>query len=284
MSCSENTIPCGCENNPCGCKISSDDVAYQGPDLNCTGINNCDTLTTAIQKIDEFVCGLTLVETIIYNIQNNTNLYNQFTTIVNQTVSCQKVFDCLETTTTTTTEAPIPAYCYSLGAVGRVIFFWLDANGVAQFADITDDVVYACARLDSIVTSGPGLPEIDGGIDLCTTDSQCTPTTTTTTTTILCNCIEILIDQDDLNDATGNSLPEVNNTLFLSGPNDVLCEGGLLPESFTIGDIAYKYCVNVDAIPLLGLYYYKDNVVTTPSQSSITDTTNDCTIDGNCVD
>lgn len=182
MSCPENTVPCGCENNPCGCKISSDDVAYQGPDLSCTGINNCDTLTTAIEKIDEFICGPGMVETIIYNIQNNISLYNQFATIVNQSVDCATIFDCLETTTTTTTEAPIPAYCYSLGANGRVVFFWIDMDGNAQYADVTDDVIYVCARLDSIVTSGDGLPEIDGGIDVCTSDSQCVPTTTTTTT------------------------------------------------------------------------------------------------------
>jgi hypothetical protein len=106
MSCSENINTCGCTNNPCGCKISSDDIAYQGPNLDCSGIETCDTVTEAIKKLDDYACSIDMVQNIINNIVNNTNLYNQFVTIVNQTVDCQTVFNCLETTTTTTTTAP----------------------------------------------------------------------------------------------------------------------------------------------------------------------------------
>ena len=94
-----------CNQDPCGCKTSTDDVVYKGPNLSCTGINNCDTLTTAIQKINDFMCGIELVQVIITNIYNNTELFNEFTTIVNNTVDCQTVWGCL-TTTTTTTEPP----------------------------------------------------------------------------------------------------------------------------------------------------------------------------------
>lgn len=51
---------CGCEQsgtNQCGCdKISSLDVSYNGPALVCSGIELCDSLTVALQKIEEKIC------------------------------------------------------------------------------------------------------------------------------------------------------------------------------------------------------------------------------------
>lgn len=48
-SCSEN----------CSTKIvSSDRVSYIGPNLPCSGINTCTSLTTVIQKFDEELCFL----------------------------------------------------------------------------------------------------------------------------------------------------------------------------------------------------------------------------------
>jgi len=83
-------------------------------------------------------------------------------------------------TTTTTTTEPIPTYCYSLSAVGKVTFFWIDVNGVAQTITITNNNAYVCAQLDSVVAIG--LAEIEGGITPCTSDLECAPTTTSTTT------------------------------------------------------------------------------------------------------
>jgi hypothetical protein len=51
---------CGCEQsgtNQCGCdKISSLDVSYNGPALVCSGIELCDSLTVALQKIEAKIC------------------------------------------------------------------------------------------------------------------------------------------------------------------------------------------------------------------------------------
>jgi hypothetical protein len=190
MSCSNNITPCGCGSNPCGCGTSSNDVVYQGPDLSCTGVTNCDTLTEVIQTIDGFICSPQMVQNIINNILNNTNLYNQFTSIVNNTVDCQTVWNCIaSTTTTSTTLAPTTtttttsvAYCYELSAVGKVKFYWIDVNGVAQTITITNNITYVCAELGSVIADGPS--DIQGGVTLCTNNSQCVPTTTTTTTPI----------------------------------------------------------------------------------------------------
>lgn len=98
-----NNCTCNQTTNPCGCKTSTDEIVYNGPNLECTGIQTCDTLTTSLQTISEYLCSIDLVQVIINNITNNINLYNQFTTIVNNTVDCETVWDCINQTTTTTT-------------------------------------------------------------------------------------------------------------------------------------------------------------------------------------
>lgn len=99
-NCNENN---NTTTNQCGCKTSTDDVVYNGPELTCTNIQTCDTLTSAISNISNFLCSIDMVQIIINNITNNINLYNQFTTIVNNTVDCETVWDCISATTTTTT-------------------------------------------------------------------------------------------------------------------------------------------------------------------------------------
>jgi len=176
MSCSN----CNSENDSCGCKTSTDDIVYQGPTLECLGIENCDTITEVLIKINTLVCSDEFVQTIINNIANNATLLAQFTTIVNQSLNCTTVFNCLVSTTTTTTIAPPLMYCYSISSLEKVNVYWLDANGNPQFDTFTNDTIYVCAQLDSVVASE--LAEILGGDTLCTTELDCQPTTTTTTT------------------------------------------------------------------------------------------------------
>lgn len=58
-----NNGACGsssCNADP----ITSDGVIYGGANLPCTGINTCNSLTIALQKIDEKICDLV---DLIYN-------------------------------------------------------------------------------------------------------------------------------------------------------------------------------------------------------------------------
>jgi hypothetical protein len=61
MSCN-SCYPTGNTSGSCGTdpcfteKIGSNFIVYQGPSLPCTGINTCDNLTLALQKIDNFIC------------------------------------------------------------------------------------------------------------------------------------------------------------------------------------------------------------------------------------
>jgi hypothetical protein len=180
MSCSNNITPCGCGNNPCGCGTSSDDVVYQGPDLSCTGVSNCDTLTEVIETIDGFICGPGMVETIINNILNNTNLYNQFTTIVNNTVDCETVWDCIDsqTTSTTTTLCPCTYYQYVSGAQFPGTFTYVECD------TLQPTTVTAGGEVDTVCVNN-NYPTIEiGKINVLNTGVCCSVITTTTTTTV----------------------------------------------------------------------------------------------------
>jgi len=74
--------------------IDSDHVEYQGDNLSCTGIQNCDTLTVALQKIDSKICSDQFAAQLIQTIANDPVLLAYF---------CQLVSSCSPTTTTTST-------------------------------------------------------------------------------------------------------------------------------------------------------------------------------------
>lgn len=76
--------------------VSSDHVEYNGDNLSCTGIQNCDTLTVALQKIDNKICSDAFVAQIIQTIETNDVLKAYF---------CQLVSSCSPTTTTTSTSS-----------------------------------------------------------------------------------------------------------------------------------------------------------------------------------
>jgi len=48
---------CGCDN------VNSDNVTYYGPNLPCTGVNKDDSLSLALQKIDQAICNITSITT-----------------------------------------------------------------------------------------------------------------------------------------------------------------------------------------------------------------------------
>ena len=60
-------------------------------------------MTEALVKIDAFVCSDTIVQNFINVISNNPTVLQQFTTIVNQSVECDTIWNCGVLTTTTTT-------------------------------------------------------------------------------------------------------------------------------------------------------------------------------------
>jgi hypothetical protein len=55
--CTPSILNCGCENK-CNNTTGSDELSYSGPNLPGTGINTCDSITVAIQKIDQAILEL----------------------------------------------------------------------------------------------------------------------------------------------------------------------------------------------------------------------------------
>jgi hypothetical protein len=85
-------------NNSCSENTQSDGVSYVGPNLPGSGIQTCDDLTLAIQKLDN---KLILLQNAIYRTTTTTT-----TTIFVPTTTTTTTTEEPTTTTTTTTAAP----------------------------------------------------------------------------------------------------------------------------------------------------------------------------------
>lgn len=293
MSCSNNITPCtscGQTTDACGCKTSSDEVVYQGPALGCTGIENCDTLTTVFQTMDEFICGPDMVQTIINNITNNQSLFLQFMTIVNNSVDCQTVWDCIDANTTTTTSTTIcPCTYHQVTAPllnpGTLTYVDCDTNDIITVTGNEIPVYYCVNNNYSLIKIGK-VSTFDTGICCSTpppttTTTTTVPVTTTTTTTELpCTCVKFTISQTDIDNSGGNTLT-ANNVVLLSADKAAKCSGADIPVDYTVaGD--YFYCVRTDAISTLLLYYYRNNNPVFIGLSTITNLDTLCAVDGEC--
>jgi hypothetical protein len=105
--------------------------------------------------------------------------------------------------------------------------------------------------------------------------------TTTTTTTIPCTCINIIISQADIDDATGN--PTLNGNVNIAGSNgkQITCENeDIVIHYDTAG--TYPYCLKTGAISDLSLFYLKDGNPVTVIQSEIVNLGTECSVDGEC--
>lgn len=91
--------PRGCGIDPCTAfKTGTDIVYYNGANLPNSGIDTCDNVTVALQKIDELLSPEEMATAIMSAISTNLSLRNIFCNIVN---------GCIPTTTTTTTTLPL---------------------------------------------------------------------------------------------------------------------------------------------------------------------------------
>ena len=114
-----------------------------------------------------------------------------------------------------------------------------------------------------------------------TTTTTSTSSTTTTTTTLPCNCVNVIISQDDIDDATGNTLPFFDGKVNLFPDKNLTCEDGDLEAYYSVAG-TYTYCLKGDLIPTIILQYVKDDAVITSVQSQIVNLQSACTVDGEC--
>lgn len=118
--------------------------------------------------------------------------------------------------------------------------------------------------------------------DETTTTTTSTSSTTTTTTTLPCNCVDVIISQDDLDDATGNTLPFFDGKVNLFPDKDITCENGSTDAYYSVAG-TYTYCLKGDLIPTIILQYVKDDAVITSVQSQIVNLGTPCLVNGECL-
>jgi hypothetical protein len=107
------------------------------------------------------------------------------------------------------------------------------------------------------------------------------PSTTTTTTTLPCTCVDIIISQTDLNDATGNTSSFFNGKVNLYPDKNLTCEDGDLEAYYSVAG-TYTYCLKSSVIPTIELTYVKNNEIVTNVQSEIVNLQSACSVNGEC--
>jgi hypothetical protein len=156
--------PCGCDScessNESTTDVGSDNVRYIGEPLACTGINPCDTLTVALQKIDNAVCEI--LDTLDV---------------------------CCTTTTSTTTICPCTTYAYVGPRFNPGTITYVECNTLEIIGDTASSTPkFAC------VDNNYPIIEV-GSINVIDTQECCSNTTTTTTTTLALKpyCYEVTV-------------------------------------------------------------------------------------------
>jgi len=92
-----------------------------------------------------------------------------------------------------------------------------------------------------------------------------------------CTCFyyDVIIDQIDLDDATGNTDPgKFDNTIYV---DYIDCSGNSQQELYAVANTYLDdLCIDTTGTPIPNIYYYKNNSITAPSFSSVSQTINEC--------
>lgn len=92
-----------------------------------------------------------------------------------------------------------------------------------------------------------------------------------------CTCFyyDVIIGQIDLDDSTGNTDPgKFDGTVYV---DYIDCSGNSQQELYVLsGTFLNDLCIDTTGSPVPNIYYYKNNNITVPSSSSISQTLNEC--------
>jgi hypothetical protein len=91
-NCSETSTNQGevCTNSA----YTTDEFFYNGPNSSCTELQNHDDITTAIQKLENFLCSVEVTQQVLTYIENNIEEFSDFITLVNDVLTCQTISNC----------------------------------------------------------------------------------------------------------------------------------------------------------------------------------------------
>lgn len=115
-----------------------------------------------------------------------------------------------------------------------------------------------------------------------TTTSTTIAPTTTTTTTASCNCVDVIISQADLDDATGNSIAFFNGKVNLFPSKELTCDNQNLDDYYSVAG-TYTYCLKTNLIPTIELMYVKNDVIVNSVQSEVVNLETPCLVNGQCI-
>lgn len=185
---------------PCNENLQvASDYVYNGEDLSCIGVNQGDDLTTALQKIDYYLCSREFTEYFLTYVENNIVLFTEFIELVNGVINCETIQACGPSTTTTTssststsstttTTTTLACNCIEVFATNGDEVNYIDCNNLKQIElfvgspSTIPPYVGANSKLycaKSVIVFGSFFTVNHG---LCELGSYCNPTTTTTTT------------------------------------------------------------------------------------------------------
>ena len=148
-------FPKGCCNPTEVCPVNSDIVIYSGPNLPNTGINTNNSLTLALQKIDEAISPEAILEDFLAIIQSNVLLRAAFCALVNECTGITTTTTTSTSSTTTTTTTTVFPYtigdAYEGGTLAYILgpgdpgYDAMTAHGlVATVADISAGAAWGC--------------------------------------------------------------------------------------------------------------------------------------------
>lgn len=184
-NCNKTYVKPDCTSDNCGCKISSEEVVYQGPTLECLNIENCTSLTEVIQTINQYGCSEDIIQHFINTIINNATINEQFIEVVQSIITCEMIWACETTTTTTTIDTSCITIEIDAGSgcaeTGYAVLQFTDCYGVltTTLVSIGDLPTFCVRQFPPPVLLCGGVPS-----DITIVGSCNTTTTTTTTTTI----------------------------------------------------------------------------------------------------
>lgn len=82
--------------------LTTNDIAYTGDDLLCTGIESGDRITEVVQILDYYICSDLFAQHFLNSLSDNIEEFPTFVELVNNSIDCDVVNFCLTSTTTST--------------------------------------------------------------------------------------------------------------------------------------------------------------------------------------
>ena len=151
-----------CNANPCEPACT---LIYTGPNLPCTGINNNDNISLALQKIDAEIC---IIKDVIFHLTSTT------TTLLPNCSLSATVTEIAPSTTTTTTAVPTTTSTTTTVA---------PTTTTTSSSSTTTTTAVPTTSTTSTSSSSTSTTTSSSTSSTTTTSSSSTSSTTTTTTT-----------------------------------------------------------------------------------------------------